>query len=319
VRARHGVRIAVLAVTAATCALLVYHLDYARVRAAFSGVTWGWVLVAVAINIANTGIEAVRWRLIATPVKRGVRVTSTFVAMVAGVAGNLLLPFKLGDGARAYVFARTERISIYAAIGTVVADRLADTSAFTVMALALSLVVPLPGALGVTVRYISVGLAVALALAVTIAAIRPVRGVLAAGTGLRTASMVDRALSALTRFLTGAPILPVALAAAASWFARATVVWVMMQAFHLPVPTVAAVVALVIINVGITVAGVPANIGSFELAAVGALRLYSVASEVAASYAIALHAAELLPVLAIGAILAWFGLIDPERQLDASA
>jgi len=97
-----------------------------------------------------------------------------------------------------------------------------------------------------------------------------------------------------------------------------------MRAYHLDLPAAAAVVALVVINVGIAVTGVPGNVGSFELAAVGALGVYSVPVESAVSFGIALHATELLPLLAIGCGLALTGAIDvrawakiPSPQTDA--
>jgi hypothetical protein len=55
---------------------------------------------------------------------------------------------------------------------------------------------------------------------------------------------------------------------------------------------------------------VPGNVGSFELATVGALEVYSVPVETGVSYGIALHATELLPLLAIGGLLALTGVID---------
>jgi hypothetical protein len=112
----------------------------------------------------------------------------------------------------------------------------------------------------------------------------------------------------------------------ALWLAaRGHDVWAMMRACHLSLPPTAALVALIVINLGIAAAGVPGNVGSFELATVGALQVYSVPVESAVSFGIALHATELLPLLAIGLGLALAGAIDvrswfrvPSPQIGAS-
>ena len=116
-------RIATLAVSVAVLAVLVWRVDPRRVSRDFEGVRWGWVIATACLNLANTGIEAVRWRLLAKPVAPGVRLRSTFNGLLAGTLGNVLLPFKLGDGARAYVFAEAEGIPLAAAISFNAAPR----------------------------------------------------------------------------------------------------------------------------------------------------------------------------------------------------
>jgi uncharacterized membrane protein YbhN (UPF0104 family) len=310
VKGRRTARLILLLVTAATCLALGRRLDYGRILAAFAGVDWRWVAAAAIINVANTFVEAWRWKQIASPLRRAVRTRSAFLAILSGIASGLVLPFKLGEGVKAYVFAKAERLGVGQAAGTVVADRLADLAAFAVIALGVWSAVSLPGRVGTAVHWVSGGLAAGLALTVGLAAARPLRAWLQAAGRPRLASSAGRALDALARFGAGMPVARVGAAAFASWMIRCAVVWAMMQAFHLSLPASGALVTLIIINVGITVTGVPGNVGSFELATVGALQLYSVPVETSVSYALALHAAELVPLLAVGAILALTGVID---------
>jgi glycosyltransferase 2 family protein len=303
-------RLVMLAATAATAVALAFRLDERRVLAAFVGVDWAWVAVAAIVNVGNTVIESWRWMQVASPLAPTVRLRSAFLAIVSGIAGGLLLPFKLGDGVKAVVFARAERLRVSQAVGTVVADRLADLLAFAIIALAAWWTVSLPGRVGTVVHYVSGGLAVSLALVVGLATAGPLRRWLQSEGRPRLAARTGRGLDTLARFGRTVPVWRVAVASFASWLARAGVVWAMMQAFHLALPPVAALIALIVVNVGIAVAGVPGNVGSFELAAVGALGLYSVPVETGVSYALALHATELLPLLALGAALALTGVID---------
>ncbi len=308
--AGRAARALVLLAIATTCAALVARLDERRVLAAFAGVDWRWIAAAAIINVGNSVIEAWRWTQIASPVKPGLHPRSAFLAIVSGIAGGLLLPFKLGDGVKAYVFAKAERLTLSQAVGTVVADRLADLLAFAVVALGAWFTVSLPGRVGTAVHDVSGVLAVSLAVVVGLANARSLRRWLQAPARPRLAARAGAGLDALARFGRGVPAARVATAAFASWLARAAVVWAMLQAFHLALPSAAALVALIVINVGIAVAGVPGNVGSFELAAVGALQVYSVPVETGVSYGVALHATELLPLLAIGGLLALTGVID---------
>jgi glycosyltransferase 2 family protein len=303
-------RFAVALATVATTVALAVRLDERRVIASFANVSWGWVVATAVVNVANTVIEAWRWTLIASALDRNLRVRSAFLAMVAGVAGGLVLPFKLGEGVRAYVFAKAERLAATHAVGTVVADRLTDLMAFALVAVGTSMFIPLPGRIGVSIHAVAGGLAGALVLTVLLTAVRPIRVWLQADGRPPLSVRLGRWLDTLARFGRSVPVPRVAVAALASWLTRAVVVWGMMRAFNLPLPPAAALVALVVINVGIAVTGVPGNVGSFELATVGALGLYSIPPETAVSFGIALHATELLPLLAIGAVLALAGTID---------
>lgn len=318
-------RIVVLLATVATVIALVVRLDERRVLAAFHGVAWGWVAIAAIVNVGNSLIESWRWAQVAAPLGPHLRVRSAFLAIVSGVAGGLLLPFKLGDGVKAYVFARAERLRVAAVLGTVVADRFADLLAFAVVALGAWLTVSLPGRVGTTIHYVTGGVAAALGLVVLLTAARPLREWLRSGRRSRLAAGIGRGLDALAKYAGMLPVARVAGACFASWLVRGGVIWAMMQAFHLPLPPTAALVALIVINIGIAVTGVPGNVGSFELATVGALEAYGVPLETAVSFGIALHATELLPLLAIGAVLALTGVVDvgswsriPSPQADAN-
>jgi glycosyltransferase 2 family protein len=307
---RRAFQAVALAAVVVTGVLLVVRLDERRIVEAFEEVSWGWVAACAAVNIANSAVEAWRWTGIASAIRPGIRVRSAFLAIVSGIAGGLLLPFKLGDGVKAYVFSRAEELTLAQAIETVVADRLVDLVAFSVMALGLWLAVPLPGTVGRVVHYTSGGLAAVLALAFGLARWRRLRDRLQSPGRSRAAAWLGRALSALANYGAQLPVGRVSFAAAVSWATRAVVVWCMAQAFHLHLPPIGSLVTLVVINVGIAVTGVPANVGSFELSAVGALQLYAIAPETAVDFAIALHATELLPLLGLGALLALTGTLD---------
>ena len=91
----------------------------------------------------------------------------------------------------------------------------------------------------------------------------------------------------------------------ASWLSRAAVVWLMFKAFALDWSPLQAAFVQLAINAGILVVSTPANVGSFELAAAGVLRLFGCDAERAISYALALHIAEVIPPTLLGVAVMW--------------
>jgi len=74
---------------------------------------------------------------------------------------------------------------------------------------------------------------------------------------------------------------------------------------------------LIVLNFGIAIVSTPANLGGFELAVVGALKLLSIETEVAFSYAVALHAMEVAPMVAFGTFFLWFEGFKTRDVLDS--
>jgi len=299
-RARH---IGTLAVSVIVIAAIVWRVDPRRVTRDFEGVHWGWVIATALLNIANTWLEAVRWRLLAKPVAPHARVSSTFYGLLVGTVANVVMPFKLGDGARAYVLAEDEDIPFAAAVSTVVLDRMLDVASFVALAALTIPFAPLPA------REIEAIAGLAIAIGVLFAALawgRRRDPAAAPRTG-RIAAQYDRFWEGLAALQTGHLLGPAFAISVVSWILRFVFVWTMFQAFDLSLPLAACAVLQVVINVGIAVVGTPGNIGSFELACMGGLALFGVPGDVAFSFGAALHVTEVAPVVALGLIMMWAG------------
>lgn len=301
--------------------LLLRELDPAELRQVLVESRWGWVGVAAIINLLNTVIESFRWAFPASAVKPGVRAAPAFRALLAGTLGNVVLPMKLGDGVRAYVFAQSEAMPLVSVVSTVVLDRMIDLSAFVVVVMLTLLVYPLPeGALHM-IRYAVVALAAGFV--AVMALVNTDRWRRAAGpltVFSRTAGQIQRFIAGLSALRRGRLLAPACVAALLSWMTRLMVIWAVFKAFNLPLPLADAAAVLVIVNLGIAIVATPGNVGPFEVAAVGALRLLSVPHEAALGFAVTLHAAEVLPPVLIGLVLVWTGRIHlGHEQLRAPA
>ena len=89
----------------------------------------------------------------------------------------------------------------------------------------------------------------------------------------------------------------------ASWVVLSFSYWILMQAFSLDLPFVAALLVTVTINMGLVLPSSPAALGVFEAATVIALNAFDVPQAEALSYALVLHLLNLVPFLVAGAVL----------------
>jgi uncharacterized protein (TIRG00374 family) len=221
---------------------------------------------------------------------------------------------KLGDGVRAYVFGKSEGLPFASAVSTVVLDRMLDLSAFLAVVALTALVYPLPHSVLRISRYVLIGLGIGLVvLLVVLRFDRRRSGEAPATAGSRVMGRIGRFAAGLSALRRGGLLIPACAMALLSWGTRLMVIWTGFRAFHLSLPLADAAAVLVIVNVGIAVVATPGNVGPFEIATVGALKLLSVPQEVAVSYAVALHVAEVGPPVLLGLALIWLGHLDLKR------
>jgi uncharacterized protein (TIRG00374 family) len=308
-----------LAISIGVLAFVAHQLDWREVAAAWAQVVWPWVLVAAVMNVANTWVEGLRWRSILSASDIRVPARMTFASMLIGTVGNVVLPFKLGEAARGYALARTASAPIGTVLSTVVLDRLVDATSVAPVLLVVA-VAGLPGIARPTAGAWAIGVA-AVCLVLAIVAIGWRRLVARHGTG--TGSRFEPHLESFVRgfaTLRQRHSLARALALGAlSWCTRATVVWAMFPAFGLDWSPLRAVLTLVLLNLSIVVVATPGNVGTFELAGSAILHYLGASTEIAVSLALALHLAEVVPTVALGALAIWrFGIhFDRTAMLSA--
>ena len=112
---------------------------------------------------------------------------------------------------------------------------------------------------------------------------------------------VAQGFAALRNGRSGAELLALSVAV---WFTSVLNNYLLIRAFNLEVPWLAAAVVLMILQVGISLPSAPATLGLFEYLVVLALSLFGVDDNTALSYGLLLHAIVLLPTF-IGAWLFW--------------
>lgn len=108
--------------------LALRNIDPGLMTASFSRADWRWLPVIAGVGLFELFLRGVKWKLLLDPVGRaGVR--DCFRLEAAGLALNNILPFRLGELARAGFAARFFSIPLLTVLSTIVAERVLDTVA----------------------------------------------------------------------------------------------------------------------------------------------------------------------------------------------
>jgi glycosyltransferase 2 family protein len=308
-----------LAASAALGYLTVRDVRWSAVWDALVNSNYWWLLPALLLLAAANLLRALRWQSLFDARTRPPYVP-TLEAMLVGQFFNNVLPARAGELARVLSLHRRANASRGEAMGTVLVER-----AFDVLALLGLLFVALPWFPSLSWIRAAAWLAIGLALGVAVVSAllvryedRPLEIVLRPLQYLPFVSreLVVRAATSVGRGLTGIRRWRNAAAAGAwtivSWLAIALSDWSLMHGFHLGLPFSAALLIAIATGLGMVIPSAPGAIGVFEAAAVVALRAYDVPPSQALSYALVLHAMNLIPYLIAGGILLGLG-VAPRR------
>jgi hypothetical protein len=270
-----------------------------------------WLLPAIPVFSLAIALRAVRWWALYAHAARPPLRAITY-ALLVGYFFNNILPARAGEAARVIALNRRARTPHAETVGTVVVERV-----FDILALLLVLFASYPWLPAISwLRAAAIfGAVVVGALAVLVAVIvrydeRAVHWLLSPLRRIRRdgfAERVEQAAVDATRGLVALRDPLIALRGmaltVASWVVLALSYWILMTAFHLHLPFVAAVLVTVAINLSLVLPSAPAALGVFETATIIALRAFHIPQADALSYAVVLHLLNLVPFLAIGALL----------------
>jgi glycosyltransferase 2 family protein len=269
-----------------------------------------WLLPALALLTVAFLLRAVRWWSLFRPEMRP-PLRAVTGALFVGYVGNALLPLRAGDAAAIVTLNRRAGRPVAETTATMLVQRAQD-----VLSLVLLLFLMLPwlphvswvraaGALGgALVVLLAVG-----ALALLRFGDAPLRVLLRP---LRSVSFIpaDTLARAPRDFLDGLVGLftpRVALVSFAwttlSWVVLGAGFWLVMKASGLELSPSAGLLVVIGIGLAMILPSSPAAVGVFEGATVVVLSAYDVPASAALSYAIVLHALNVLPLLAAAAVV----------------
>ncbi len=294
---------------------------YLVLRNIHPGETWAalrdsnylWLIPAFLVFSLHFVVRAVRWRAMFVPERRPDLVPIT-KALFVGYFFNNVLPARAGEAARVVALRRVTVASVAETTATVVIERV-----FDVLSLLILLFVALPWLPNVpwlkTAVILAAVVTVGLVLAVVVIAVFRERPFRFAFRFLRRLPFLpeqsiehasENFLHGLASFRTVRIGLAAFLWTTLSWLVLMLSFWLVMLAFNLELSMLAGLFVVIAIGLSMILPSSPAALGVFEGATVVALGAYGIGDSRALSYALVLHALNVLPFIVIG--IAAFGI-----------
>ena len=115
-----------------------------QLKDALASMDWRLLIPAIALYFTGVLLRSVRWGMLLP--EYGLQLRTLFCAMVVGFSVNNLLPFRMGEVARAYLLARWGQVPYGATVASLVVERVLDGLSLALLLLvALWLVPSAPG------------------------------------------------------------------------------------------------------------------------------------------------------------------------------
>lgn len=267
-----------------------------------------WLVAATLLLVpGQIVLRTMRWRLLLPLRPDGRRPTFGRVlpVLLIGYLANLILPARLGEPARAYLLSRREQIGFARVLGSVLLERVIDLASLALVAVLAALQAGAPewivrGMLIVAiVGFALVAVLVASGLARAIALLARFLGTRAE----RLRAAIDHAVS-FGEGANGGGWGPLAIAVALStltWAFVAGTYWLAAQSLGIDIRISASMLVAAVATLGTAIPSAPANIGTYEVAAVVVLTALGVTAHEALAMALLTHAIVTVPFAITGA------------------
>ncbi len=307
-----------LAISAVALVLALWRIDLAAVAETLTQANYFFLIPAAFEVVLYMLARAIRWRLLLGP---QVSLGRYFWVTNIGYLVSNVLPFRLGDPARAVVIARGEDVSTAAAVSTVVVERVLD---MMMVVLLLAGVAPFLSGIGNTLW---AGLAGGAAVVVAAAALlffafRPDAGKRLVRWGLRLlprldverwAHVFDGLFDGLTPLRSGRRGLALLGWSVVIWGLVVFYYWALIRAFLPQPPLLASPFLVCVLGLGMAVPSSPGAMGVFHAIARYALTIpFGVPVDQAVTIAFAAHAFQYV----LGCLLGLAGLARESLSLS---
>jgi uncharacterized protein (TIRG00374 family) len=288
---------------AIVCLFWVLH-DFHIVQAMkeLAKVDWKWVLIGMGFDVLSYVVQAVRWKWLLSPFGR-VKLTHAIRAVYAGLFANLIFPLRPGELLRCYLISDSDDITIGRVLGSVGVERLVDLVIATASLAVVSLLVDLPRKFRKVADTLGIATLVLLAIVVIVIYVLEVKLAQKPDFGSGPRRLPGRLMGALLGLHamgTAPSFYSAVLASLLMPFCQVLGLWAMMQAYGLQLPFLAAIVVLLVINLGVSLPNAPANVGSYQFFCVLGLSVFQVEKNKATSFSFFAFLGLTLPFIFLG-------------------
>jgi len=292
------------------------------------------IAASLFVNLAAYLIRAWRWRVLMSPVKKGVGMYNLTSTMLIGFMISFIVPFRVGEVARPVLLARRERVSTTATLATVALERLFDV--MTVMGLLLVFVLTARGSALVSSSangavehqasvflrraIVATGALVAIALPLVLVLVLFPNFVMTItkrlhgrrhGAAARVTEIVEKLIAGLGVMRSKNQLAQCIALSFLMWLTIDASVLLGVRAFNLPLRFTDMFLLIVPLGLGI-VMPTPGGVGPYEFfCKVSLSGFWAVPEASAAATAVTLHAVTLLPTIALGLLFMWHDGVRP--------
>jgi len=300
-------------VTAVFIGLLLWKIDLHELTQALVNANYLWLAPAIVTTLLSYVMRTRRWGYILRPI-RAVSFSSLLPVLFIGFMANNLLPARIGELVRAYALGRKTGLSKSMGLATILLERLFDGVTLVVVLGVLAVLFPLPPRER-EVGYVAGGIFLAAAVVALVVLSRESLALRLLNLALRPLprGVAGRAHGKATSFLLGLRVLhsrrdllAVGAWSAVIWSVEALTYLVVLQSVHVDLSgrllILAAMLMMVMVNLGALLPATPGNIGTFQVFAVLALSVFGVPTVVALAAAILAHIVQYVLVTAAGLI-----------------
>jgi uncharacterized protein (TIRG00374 family) len=286
-------------------------LDWAAVVEALGEVSYFWVSLSVLTVLLTIATRLARWAALLHP--RQARPGSLMAAMLVGQLLNYFAPARAGDLARAYLLGYTEGQSKVWALGTVALEKLWDVWTLLSLVGLLSFSTELPDWLVSPARGLALLSLLVLIFSWLVLANRPraiafvawLERYAPSNLGARLHVGAERLLDGLDGLRRPRVWFWAALWSAATWGLGALTNHTVFMALGLSLPFSAALVLLVVLQLGVAVPSLPGSVGVLEGLCIVVLALFDVNRDTAFAVGLVLHVVVFTPPILLGLYFTW--------------
>jgi uncharacterized protein (TIRG00374 family) len=325
-----------VAVGLALSAILVYlslrGIHFPGVVEGFRTIRYGYLLPVVAIFLLMQFLRSYRWGLMLSPLAK-VDQLSLFSVTSVGFLAIIAIPARLGELARPYLITKKSCLTMSAALGTIIAERVLDSLTVLIIAVFVLFFTPLPTwlvrssvlLLIMTITFLSLMILMILKRDMAVRVLAPLIGRLPQ----RHAEPIKRFFS---HFIEGFRIMidPALLFSVTGlsiiiWLVDVLGIYLLFQAFGFQLPVVAAFVVMIILIIGIAIPTAPGFIGNWHYFCILGLSLFNIPKTDALTFAIVYHFLSIGIVVVLGLAFLPFNRLSfadlrkeaqPERTAD---
>jgi len=283
-------------------AWVIRYFHFVRFVRQLADVDWKWVLLGMGFDVLSYVIQGLRWKFLLTPFGR-VKLTRSIRAVFAGLFTNLIFPLRPGEFLRSYLLSNEEGITIGRVLGSVGVERLVDLVIATASLAVVSLLVDLPRRFQRAAD--TLGIATLILVTILVILIFYLEIKLGSSTEptvarRRLPGRVMGALIDLHSMGTSPSFYASVFASILMPLCQVLALWTMMRSYGLHLPFLAAVVVLLVINLGVSLPNAPANVGAYQLFCVLGLSVFDIEKTTATNFSVFALLALSLPFAVLG-------------------